>query len=84
MPVTSDVLPVNSSQAPAQTVATSLAIASPRYPDPRSIPSIPVQGDVRSSVLGVPWKHLTQAERKRVEWERQRLEEQELQRQVGW
>ena len=64
------------------TTAASVDFSSPRYADPASIPSGPVEAGVRSSVLGIPWKHLTKAERKRVEWERQRLEEQELKRQV--
>ena len=55
---------------------------SPRYPDPRALPTGPVQGETRSSLMGIPLKHLTKMERKRIEWERQKAEDEELQRQV--
>jgi hypothetical protein len=49
-----------------------LDVNSPRYYDPRSVPTGPVAGDVRTSVIGIPLGHMTKAERKRIEWERQR------------
>ena len=42
----------------------------------------PIEGELRSSTIGVPWKHLTKAERKRVEWERQRAEAEALKQEV--
>ena len=60
-----------------------LSDRSPRHPDPRTIPTGPVEGETRSSVMGIPWKHLTKMERKRIEWEREKAENQELERQVS-